>query len=136
MLQQLQQENANLRNAMEQLQVACAPIHVPTPAANRVPQAPKEPRVSLLEKFDGDCTKLRDFVNQVRLVFCLQPHRYATKETQVGLIGSLLTGTALSWFLSLLEKDSPLLADLDQFLEKFSKMFGERDQALIATTKL
>jgi hypothetical protein len=37
MLQQLQQENANLRNAMEQLQVAHAPVHVP------VPQAPKEP---------------------------------------------------------------------------------------------
>jgi hypothetical protein len=29
MLQQLQQENANLRNAMEQLQVAHAPVHVP-----------------------------------------------------------------------------------------------------------
>jgi hypothetical protein len=28
MLQQLQQENANLRNAMEQLQVARAPVHV------------------------------------------------------------------------------------------------------------
>jgi hypothetical protein len=130
MLQQLRQENANLRNAMEQLQVAHAPVHVP------VPQAPKEPRVSLPEKFDGDRTKLRDFVNQVRLVFRLQPHRYATEETQVGLIGSLLTGTALSWFSSLLEKDSPLLADLDQFLEEFSRTFGERDRALIATTKL
>jgi hypothetical protein len=115
---------------MEQLQVVHTPVHVP------VPQAPTEPRVSLPEKFDGDRTKLRDFVNQVRLVFRLQPHRYATEETQVGLIGSLLTGTALSWFSSLLEKDSPLLADLDQFLEEFSRTFGERDRALIATTKL
>ncbi len=102
---------------MEQLQVARAPIHVPASIANPVPQAPKEPRVSLLEKFDGDRTKLRDFVNQVRLVFRLQPHRYTTEETQVGLIGTLLTGTALSWFSSLLEKDFPLLADLDKFLE-------------------
>jgi hypothetical protein len=130
MLQQLQQENANLRNAMEQLQVAHPPVHVP------VPQVPKEPRVSLQEKFDGDRTKLRDFVNQVRLVFRFQPHRYATEETQVGLIGSLLTGTTLSWFSSLLENDSPLLADLDQFLEESSKMFGERDRTFIATTKL
>ncbi len=90
----------------------------------------------MLEKFDRDRTKLRDFVNQVRLVFRLQPHRYAIEETQVGLIGSLLTGTALSWFSSLLEKDSPLLANLDQFLEEFNKTFGERDRALIATTKL
>jgi hypothetical protein len=136
MLQQLQQENANLRNAMEQLQVARVPIHVLASIANPVPQAPKEPRVSLPEKFDGDRTKLRDFVNQVRLVFRLQPHRYAIEETQVGLIRSLLIGTALSWFSSLLEKDSPLLADLDQFLDEFNRTFGERDRALIATTKL
>jgi hypothetical protein len=136
MLQQLQQENANLRNTMEQLQVARAPVHVPASIANPVPQAPKEPRVSLPEKFDGDRTKLRDFVNQVRLVFRLQPHRYATEETQVGLIGSLLIGIALSWLSSLLEKDSPLLANLDQFLEEFSRTFGERDRALITTTKL
>jgi hypothetical protein len=35
-----------------------------------------------------------------------------------------------------LEKDSPLLADLDQFLEKFNRTFGERDRTLIVTTKL
>ncbi len=136
MLQQLQQENANLRNAMEQLQVARAPVHVPASIANPVPQALIKPRVSLPEKFDRDRTKLQDFVNQVRLVFRLQPHRYAIEETQVGLIRSLLIGTALSWFSSLLEKDSPLLADLDQFLDEFNRTFGERDRALIATTKL
>ena len=136
MIQQLQQENANMRHAMEQLQVARAPIHVPVSVADPVPQAPKEPRVSLPEKFDGDRTKLRDFVNQIRLVFRLQPQRYSTEEIQVGFIGTLLTGTALSWFSSLLEKNSPLLANLDQFLEELSRTFGERDRALIATTKL
>jgi hypothetical protein len=43
---------------MEQFQVARAPVHVPAPAANIIPQAPKELRVSLPEKFDGDHTKL------------------------------------------------------------------------------
>jgi hypothetical protein len=136
MLQQLQQENANLRNAMERLQVARAPVHVRAPVTNPLPQAPKEPQVSLPEKFDEDRTKLRDFVNQVRLVFRLQPHRYVTEETKVGLIGSLLIETALSWFSSLLEKDSPLLADLDQFLEEFNRTFGERDRTFITTIKL
>ena len=125
-----------MRHAMEQLQVTHAPIHVPAPIADPVPQTPKEPRVSLPEKFDGDRTKLRDFVNQIRLVFRLQPQRYSSKEIQVGFIGTLLSGTALSWFSSLLEKNSPLLANLDQFLEELSRTFGERDRALIATTKL
>jgi hypothetical protein len=37
MLQQLQQENANLRNTMEQLQVARVLVHVPALATNPVP---------------------------------------------------------------------------------------------------
>lgn len=138
LIQQLQQENANIRHVMEQHQAAHAQVHLPAPVANPVPhpQAPKEPRVSLPDKFDGDRTKLRDFVNQIRLVIRLQPQRYSTEEIQVGFIGTLLTGTALSWFSSLLEKNSPLLTNRDQFLEELSKTFGERDRALIATAKL
>lgn len=138
LIQQLQQENANIRHAMEQHQAAFTQVHVPAPVANPVPhpQVPKEPRVSLPDKFDGDRTKLRDFVNQIRLVFRLQPQRYSTEEIQVGFIGTLLTGTASSWFSSLLEKNSPLLTNRDQFLEELSRTFGERDRALIATTKL
>lgn len=136
MLQQLQQENANLRSAMEQLQVAPTPIHVPASVVDPAPHAPKEPRVALPDKFDGDRTKLRDFINKIRLIFRLQPQRYSTGEIQVGFIGTLLTGAASSWFSSLLEKNSPLLAHLDQFLEELNRTFGERDRALIATTKL
>ena len=60
MLQQLQQENANLRSAMEQLQVAPTSSHVPAIAVDPASHAPKEPRVALPDKFDGDRTKLRD----------------------------------------------------------------------------
>lgn len=105
---------------MEQVQVAQAPIHVPTPTANSVPQAPKEPRVSLPEKFDGDHTKLQDFVNQIWLVFRLQLQRYATEETRVRIINTLFSRTTLSWFSSLLQKNYPLLTDLDQFFGEFS----------------
>jgi len=64
----------------------------------------KEPRVSLLEKFDGTSSKFRGFVNQIRLIIALQSERYPTEESQVGLIGMLLTGQALSWFASMFEK--------------------------------
>jgi hypothetical protein len=36
------------------------------------------------------------FVNQVRLITILQPERYPTEQSQVGLVGTLLTGQALS----------------------------------------
>ena len=91
------------------------------------PALPREPRVSLLEKFDGTRSKFRGFVNQIRLVFRLQPRQYPTGASQVGLIGTLLSGAALSWFAPLLEKNSPLLEDLDDFLAEFNDTFGETD---------
>jgi hypothetical protein len=52
MLQQLQQENANLQNAMEQFQVARAPIHVPAPAANPIPQACQRSLTKIVQNFE------------------------------------------------------------------------------------
>ena len=57
-IQQLQQENANMQHALEQLQIAHAQIHVLVPVRDPVLQAPREPRVSLPMKFNGDRTKL------------------------------------------------------------------------------
>lgn len=69
------------QNVMKLLQIASASIHVSISATYLIPQVPKESRASLLEKFEKNCTKLQDFVNQVWFVFCLQSHRYSTKET-------------------------------------------------------
>lgn len=136
-LNQLQADNQRLRHAFEQLQVSAAQapqpiIAPPTPT----PQAVKEPRVGLPDKFDGTRSKFRGFVNQVRLLIRMQPLRYPTEETQVGLVGTLLSGTALSWFSPLVEKNSPLLQDFHGFLEEFTNTFGETDRARTATTKL
>jgi hypothetical protein len=37
----------------------------------------------------------------------------------------LLFRAALSWFVQLLEKNSPLFEDLDDFLIQFNDIFGE-----------
>ena len=126
-LQQLQVENANLRRAFDQLQTAPNPVLVPPTTATSTQQIPKEPRIVLLEKFDRTRSKFRDFVNHIRLIFRLQAQRYPTVEIQIGLIGSLLIGAAFSWFSPLLEKNSPLLTDLDAFLAEFTNTFGETD---------
>ena len=57
-------------------------------------------------------------------------------KIQIGLISSLLTRAAFSWFSPLLEKNSPLLTDLDAFLAEFTNTFNETDRARTATTKL
>jgi hypothetical protein len=54
--------------------------------------------------------------------------KYLIEASQVGLIEILLSGTALSWFVPLLEKNSPLLEDLNNFLTEFNETFGEIDR--------
>ena len=130
-IQHLQQENQNLQNSLTQLQNATQrPVQV------RLPAPTPEPRISLPERFDGTRSQFRGFVNQLRLLFCLQPNHYPTGTSQVGLIGSLLSGAALAWFAPLVEKQSPLLDDLDDFVREFQATFGEADRTCTATTKI
>ena len=99
-------------------------------------QQRKEPRVSLPNKFDGTRAKFCGFVNQIRLVTVLQPERYPTEESRVGLVGTLLTGQTLSWFAPLFEKRPPILSNVETFLEAFAEAFGEHVKARWATTKI
>jgi hypothetical protein len=48
----------------------------------------------------------------------------------------LLSGVALSWFVLLLEKNSHLFEDLDDFFAEINDMFGKTDRVQTATTKL
>ena len=45
----------------------------------------------------------------------------------MGLVGTLLTSTALAWFAPLLEKHSPLLEDSGGFIKEFQASFGDID---------
>ena len=47
--------------------------------------SPKEPNLSMPEKFDGSRTKFFGFENQVRLFIKMQPHRFSTQISQVSL---------------------------------------------------
>jgi len=115
-----------------------APEEAALPLVRQDPsiQQRKEPRISLPDKFDGTRSKFRGFVNQIRLITALQPDRYPTEESRVGLVGTLLTGQALSWFAPLFEKRSPILNNFETFLEAFAEAFSEHDKARWATTKI
>jgi hypothetical protein len=106
------------------------------PTTTQDPVNNKEPRISLPDKFDGTRSKFRGFVNQIRLITFLQPQRYPTEESRVGLVGTLLTGQALSWFAPLFEKRSPILSSFEVFLNAFAEAFGEHDKVRWATTKI
>ena len=97
---------------------------------------PREPKICLPAKFDGTRSQFRGFLNQIRLVIQMHPTRYPTDISQVGLVGTLLTGTALAWFAPLLEKKSPLLHNFDEFIKEFQASFGDTDSVRTAINKI
>jgi hypothetical protein len=66
----------------------------------------------------------------------LQPHHYPTDFSQVGLVGTLLSGPAQAWFALLVKTASPLLENFSEFLVDLEAMFGETDRRRTALTKL
>jgi hypothetical protein len=122
-LKQLTVENQQLRSKVDSIS------HVQRP----------EPRIALPDKFDGDRRKLRGFMNQIELLFALNPSRYPNDSTKVAFIGSLLSGKALAWFNPLFEnriKYATLLANYSSFTMAFQNTFGDPDRMLMADAHL
>ena len=145
MLQQLQLDNENirqennlLRQQMEQFRLTQASTPTPAPQAIHVqtPTPAKEPKISMPDKFDGNCQKFRGFVNQVKLVFQMQENTYHSDKIKIGFIGSLLSGPALDWYSGLMERSSPLLSDMTNFSTRFEASFGNTDKARTAAIKI
>jgi hypothetical protein len=100
---------------------------------------PREPKVSLPEKFSGTRNFYRGFINQLELVFLLQPLRYTTDGSKIATLGTLLTDKALAWYVPFLEKPELYqeeLASWPLFKSKMAKTFGEIDQASVSANKL
>jgi hypothetical protein len=96
----------------------------------------KEQKISLPTKIDGTRSQFRGFLNQVRIIIQMHLARYPTDASRVGLVGSLLSGTALSWFAPLLEKTSPLLNNFEEFIKDFQACFGNTASVRIAINKI
>jgi hypothetical protein len=62
--------------------------------------------------------------------------RYPTNLSRVGLVGTLLTGTTLSWFAPLLEKNSPLFNNFENFMKEFKACFGDTDSVRTTINKI
>ena len=96
----------------------------------------KVPKISLPVKFDGSRAHFRGFLNQVRFVIQMHPTCYPIDASRVGLVGTLLTGIALLWFAPLLETNSLLLHNFEEFVKEFKACFGDTDGARTTINKI
>jgi Domain of unknown function (DUF4939) len=107
-------------------------------AANELAAAPKPRAPALPERFDGTPALLRAFLAQLSLMFRLYPNSYPTDALQVGLVCSLLSGTAADWLATMTQRE-PLPAmfqDIRLFIEKLAEVFGEHDAQVTADSKI
>lgn len=95
-----------------------------------------EPHVALPNKFDGSRGNCRNFMNQVKLIFQLQPKRYSSDATKVAFIGTLLSGSASTWFSPHFESGSTIMSDIALFWKEFEDTFGDLERAVTAANKI
>ena len=135
--QQTQQQHGELQQQHGELALRVQQLEAALQQQGSSPQGfHKEPKIGLPVKFDGTRSQFRGFLNQVRLVLQMHPSRYPTDASRVGLIGTLLSGSALSWFAPILEKQSPLLNNFEEFISEFKACFGDTDSIRTAINKI
>ncbi|OMJ12245.1 Retrotransposon-derived protein PEG10 [Smittium culicis] len=124
-LQILREENSRLQALQAATQDPLVPAIVPAQVSTQFPAHVTAAKIALPERFDGDRSQFREFINQCRLLFFTHPDHYPSKTNKVGLIMSLLTGNALRLASPYIEKGSPVLQDYELFMKEFSKVFDD-----------
>ncbi|KAK9746598.1 hypothetical protein K7432_018180 [Basidiobolus ranarum] len=90
------------------------------------------PNGAHLRQNDAPC----EIVSITVCLVTLLPHHYPSDQSKVGLVGALLSGTALAWFAPLLESQSPPLSNIPAFLTKLEATFGNTDKERTSAAKL
>jgi hypothetical protein len=98
--------------------------------------ASDEPKVPLSESFNGSRRRIRGFINQIKLVISQRPECYNTETKRVALVGSLLSGDALTWFSPLFENNDPVLANFEQFISALRARFDDPHRQRTASSRL
>jgi len=126
-------EQQVLQQQQQQQQQA---VHEPPPQPQQPQQPFREPKVLLPERYDGSPEKYRSFVTGIRLVIRQQPLTYATDASRVTLVANLLDEIPMKWFEPLLNANSPLLNNYDEFMNHFAACFRDTDPAATSELKI
>jgi hypothetical protein len=131
-LQLLENENNHLRRS-------ATPVPVQAPSAPSAPTGSNEPRIAPPSHFTGDPKTYRTFINQLELVFMLNPSRYPNGAMKVGTAATYCSGVASTWFNTYLENYDlyyEVLNDWEKFKVLFKSTFGPIDPAVTAAHEI
>ncbi|KAL0171117.1 hypothetical protein M9458_031428, partial [Cirrhinus mrigala] len=115
-----------LVRAVQGLQVAASLVATPPPSPAQPPAvqpAVASPRLAFPDKFDGTPTKCKGFLLQCTLFVNQQPNLYATDESKIAFVCSLLTGKALEWATAVWDLGQSAYPTFATFLTSFKEVF-------------
>ncbi|KAI2668070.1 Retrotransposon-derived protein PEG10 [Labeo rohita] len=115
-----------LVRAVQGLQVAAPPVASPPPPPAQLPvvqPVTASPRLAFPDKFDGTPAKCKGFLLQCTLFVNQQPNLYATDESKIAFVCSLLTGKALEWATAVWDLGQSTYPTFATFLRSFKEVF-------------
>lgn len=101
----------------------------PPVASPLVPSAPasssgsNEPRLPPPSPYAGEPQLCRAFLTKCSLFFTLQPSTYATEQSKVALVMTLLTGKASLWGTAVWENKHPCVASFQALADEMRQVF-------------
>ncbi|KAI2651826.1 Transposon Tf2-6 polyprotein [Labeo rohita] len=118
---------SELTQRVQQLQLPAAP---PTPSTPPTPLVPSnavsqsEPRLPTPELYSGEPNFCRAFLTRCSMHFSLQPRTFASEESKVAFVLTLLTGRAALWGTAVWENQDPCCASFQTLSAEMKR--GER----------
>ncbi|KAI7790520.1 Pol polyprotein [Triplophysa rosa] len=119
----LQAQVAALQHQLAELVREAGRAGNPHPSPPRGATHESEPHANSPPLYDGDPNSCRAFLSQCSLVFALQPRRYATEETRIAYILTLLTGRARQWGIAVWEAQDPCCRSFREFRSEMTSLF-------------
>lgn len=100
------------------------------------PHSDPEPHVTNPPTYDGDPNSCRPFLSQCSIIFALQPRKYATEESRVAYVITLLCGRAREWATAVWDAQAPFCQSFDDFRVEMLKLFDRSAQGEAAAAHL
>ncbi len=127
-VQALVAQVSELTTQIQHLRMPAAPPPPPVSPAPPSSLTQREPRLPTPEAYKGEPNLCRAFLVKCSMFFSLQPQTFATEESKVALVLTLLSGKAALWGTAVWENRHPCCSSFHALSEEMRRVF---DRAVV-----
>ncbi len=114
---------SELTTQLQQLRMPTAPLPPPVRPTPFTSATQREPRLPAPETYNGEPNLCRAFLVKCSMFFALQPQTFATEESKVALVLTLLSGKAALWGTAVWENHHACCSSFHALSEEMKRVF-------------